>query len=180
MLRDRAQTRETLTAWRQLSSFLRCLTDGRWVTRALLAPSGVLCIRKGKIKSWVSPKPLILSCQAALPQSCRQLWVSFSPAGELCSPIRLRLEHPPGLPQQRAHPELLQRPGAAEREEKQRQAPMTPSPQAEASAHVALPWGKDAGQDKAPWGNTEVLPEAWLPLSCQSSCFCPSLLGTKR
>ncbi len=63
-----------------------------------------------------------------LPKSCPQPWGHLSPAGELCSPVRLRLEHPPGLPQQCAHPQLLQRPGAAEREEKQRQVPLPPSP----------------------------------------------------
>ena len=48
VLGQRAQTRETLTAWRRLSSFLRSLMDGRRLTRALLAPSGVLCSGKGQ------------------------------------------------------------------------------------------------------------------------------------
>ena len=171
VLGDRAQTRETLTAWRRLSSFCRSLIDGRRVTRAVFAPSGVLCSGKGQGESWVSPRLPPCSCQAALPESCPLAQGHLSPAGELCSPVRLRLEHPPGLPQQRAHPQLLQRPGAAEREEKERQAPLPRSP---------APRGRTQGQDKAPWGRTEALPKPWLPLSCQSSCFQPSLLGTKR
>ena len=181
-LGDRAQSRETLTARRRLSSFCRNLMEGRRVTRALLAPSGVLCSGKGQGGSRLSPKLPLLSCRAALPDSCPQLRGHLSPAGELCSPIWLRLEHPPGLPQQCAQPQLLQRPGAAEREEQQPQAPLPPSPWAGAGACTALPRGegRTQGQDEAPWSRTEALPKPWLPLSCQSSRLCPSLLGTQR
>ena len=41
-LGDSGQTRETLTPWRRLSSFCRSLMDGTVVTRAPVAPSGVL------------------------------------------------------------------------------------------------------------------------------------------
>ena len=145
VLGDRARARETLTAWRRLSSFWRSLSDGRRVTRALLAPSGGLCSGKGQGESWGSPKAPLLSCQAALPESCPQPRGPLSPGGELRSPGRLRPQHPPALPQQRAHPQLLQRPGAAEREEKQRQAPLPPSPWAEAGACTALPRGEGHG-----------------------------------
>ena len=50
-LGDRAQTGETLTAWRRLSSFSRGLREGRRVTRALFAPPGVLCTGKGQGES---------------------------------------------------------------------------------------------------------------------------------
>ena len=46
-----------------------------------------------------------------------------------------------GLPKERADPELLQRPGAAEREEKQPECPLLPSLRAEAGAGTALPRG---------------------------------------
>ena len=56
------------------------------------------------------------------------------------------------LPQQGAHPQLLQGPGAAEREEKQRQAPLPPRPWAEAGACRALPRGEGHGGRRKPRG----------------------------
>ena len=54
-----------------------------------------------------------------------------------------------GLPKECADPELLQRPGAAEREEKQPECPLLPSLRAEAGAGRALPRGaRHSGRTK--------------------------------
>ena len=73
-----------------------------------------------------------------------------------------------GLPQERADPELLQRPGAAEREEKQPECPLLPSLRAEAGAGTALPRGarhsgrrkpcRGAGQRRCPALPWDVAP----------------------
>lgn len=65
------------------------------VTWALFAPSGVLCTGKGQGDSWVSPKLHLLSCQAALPESCPQLREHLYPAGEPYSPVQLYLQASP-------------------------------------------------------------------------------------
>lgn len=62
---DRAEIRETLTAWRRLSSFSRSLTEGSRVTRALFAPSGCLCT--GRDRGRMSPKPPLLSPAKGIP-----------------------------------------------------------------------------------------------------------------
>ena len=108
--------------------------------------------REGTGREVGEPKLPLLSCPAAVPESCPQARGHVSPAGELCSPVRLRLEHPPALPQQCAQPQLLQRPGAAEREEKQREAPLPRSPWAEAGACRALPRGEGHGGRRKPRG----------------------------
>jgi len=119
--------------------------DGSCVTRALLAPCGALRIGKGRGESWLSPKPPLPSRQAAVPESCTQARGHLSPAGEPCAPLALRPQHRHRLPQQRAQPQLLQCPGAAAREEKQRQAPAACSPWAE-----PCPGDKDTGAGRGP------------------------------
>ena len=79
------------------------------------------------------------------------------------------------LPQQGAHPQLLQGPGAAEREEKQRQAPLPPRPWAEAGACTALPRGEGHRGRTKPRGAGQRRCQS--PGSLSSS-FWPSLLGT--
>ena len=135
---DSAQARQTLTAWRRLS-FSRSLSDGTRVTRGFLAASGILCTGKGQ--SWVSPKPPLLSHQAALPESCLQPRRHLSPAGELCSPIWLWLQHPPAYPSNVCTHSSFSA-WELQQEEKQRQAPLPPSPWAEADACTALPPGE--------------------------------------
>ena len=53
--------------------------------------------REGRGREVGEPKVPLLSCAAALPESCPQARGHVSPAGELCCPVRLRLEHPPRL-----------------------------------------------------------------------------------
>ena len=180
MLGHRAQTGATLTAWRRLSSFCRSLMDGRCLTQALLAPSGVLCTGKGQGESWVSPKLPLLSCQAALGKSCPQLRRHLSPAGELCSPIWLCLGRPPVLPQQCAHPQLLQCLGAAEREENRRQAPLPPRLWAGAGACTALPRGRDTGARRSPMGQDRSAPQALAPSVLPEQLLLPFPCGDQE
>ena len=53
--------------------------------------------REGTGREVGEPKLPLLSCPAAVPESCPQARGHVSPAGELCCPVRLRLEHPPRL-----------------------------------------------------------------------------------
>ena len=53
--------------------------------------------REGTGREVGEPKLPLLSCPAALPESCPQARGPVSPAGELGCPVRLRLEHPPRL-----------------------------------------------------------------------------------
>lgn len=60
--------------------------------------------QKGRAESWVSPKPPVLPCQAAVPDSCPQPQGQLSPAEELCSPVRPLREHPPAAAAAAAYP----------------------------------------------------------------------------
>ena len=71
-----------------------------------------------------------------------------------------------GLPKERADPELLQRPGAAEREEKEPERPLLPSLRAEAGAGTALPCGDGHGGGTEPRGAGQRR--------------CPALPGTRH
>jgi len=53
-----------------------------------------------------------------------------------------------GLLEQRVEPELLQRPGAAEREEKRAERPLLPGMRAEAARHSPAAWGRPARQGR--------------------------------
>ena len=117
-------------------------------------------------------EPQAVSC--LLSGSCaRELLAATgapSPAGGCVPPsVQLLLEHPPGLPQQCGHPQLLQCLGSAGREERERQALLPPALGKGGCLH-----------SPAPWGRTEALSKPWVALSCLSGCVCPSLLGTKR
>ena len=121
--------------------------------RELGEPQAVSCLLSG-------------SCARELPAAPG----APSPAGGCVPPwAQLLLEHAPGLPQQRGHPQLLQCLGAAEREGRQCQALLPPALGKGGCLH-----------SPAPWGRTEALSKPWVALSCPSSCICPSLLGTKR
>jgi len=69
-LGDTAERRETLTAWRRLSCCSRSLVEGSRVTRALLAPSGCLCVGQGQRKS--EPEPPLLSPARGSPAESTQ------------------------------------------------------------------------------------------------------------
>ena len=152
VLGQRAQTRETLTAWRRLISFSRSLSDGRRVTRALLAPSGVLGSGKGRGERWVSPSCLFSLVRQLCPRAARRRGGPCPQLGSCVALSGCAWSIPPALPQQCAQPQLLQRPRAAERAEKQREAPLPPSPWAEAGTCRALPRGEGHGGRRKPRG----------------------------
>ena len=67
------------------------------------------------------------------------------------------------LPQQGAHPQLLQGPGAAEREEKQRQAPLPPPRGQRRAPAEPCPVGKDTGAGGSPGGQDRGAAKALAP-----------------
>lgn len=148
VLGDRAQSRETLTAWRRLSSLSRSLMDVRWVTRAPLRPSGVLCTGKGEAESWVSPKPSLVSCQAAVPESCSQPRGHLPQLGAVFPrPSSFSWSIPPAYPSSVAtHSSFSAWDLQIERRESVR--PCCPQPWAKVGACTALCCG--AGQRRCP------------------------------
>ena len=72
-------------------------------------------------------------------------------------------------------------PGSCRKRGEAASGPAAPQPVGRGGRlHSPAPGGRPRGQDQAPAGRTEVPPKPWLPPSCQSSCFCPPLLGTER
>jgi len=168
---DRAQSRETLTAWWWLSSFCRSWMDGRRVTRALDAPSGILGIGKGQGESWVSPKLPLLSCQPRGHLPSRGA-VFPCPAAPAASPRLTPAACPATAPSAR---------GSCRKRGEAASGPTAPQSMGRGERlRSRFPWRRTQGQDETPWGRREVLPKPWLRLSCQSRCFCLSLVGTKR
>ena len=150
LLGDRARSREILTAQRRLSSFSRSLSDGTRVTRGLLCPSGVLWSGKAQGKSWVSPRPPLLPCLES--------WgaVFPRPAGSI----------PPAYPSS-VSTHCSFRAQELQKERRHSVRPRSPQPVGRGGClHTPTPWGRAQGQDGAPRGGAEVLPKAWLPLSC--------------
>ena len=147
-----------------------------------MAPSGVLCAGKAQGESWLSPKPPLLPCAAALPE--RELpaaagaplpsWgaVFPHPAAPAASPRLTPAACPPTAPSA---------PGSCRKRGEPASGPAAPQPVGRGGRlRSPAPWGRTPERDEAPWGRTEALPEPWLPVSCQSSCFRPPLLGTQR
>ena len=84
------------------------------------------------------------------------------------------------LPQQGAHPQLLQGPGAAEREEKQRQAPLPPRPWAEAGACTALPRGEGhRGRTKPRRAGQRCLPSPGSRRPARAAAFALPFWGPR-
>ena len=180
MLGDRAHARETLTAWRRLSSFSRSLSEGRRVTRALGAPSGVLCSGKGQGERWVSPSCLFSLVRQLCPRAARRRGGTCPQLGSCVALSGCAWSIPPALPQQCAQPQLLQRPGAAERAEKQREAPLPPSPWAEAGACRALPRGEGHGGRRKPRGaGQRRCPSPGSRCPARAAAFALALWGPK-
>ena len=138
-----------MAQWR-LSSFSRSLSDGTWVTRGLLCPSGVLWSGKAQGKSWVSPRPPLLPCLES--------WgaVFPRPAGSI----------PPAYPSS-VSTHCSFRAQELQKERRHSVRPRSPQPVGRGGClHTPTPWGRAQGQDGAPRGGAEVLPKPWLPLSC--------------
>ena len=96
-------------------------------------------------ESWVTAKLPLLSCQAALPESCPQLQGRLSPAGELCSPVRLLLKHSP------AYPCGVPTHSSFSTWEPQKEASTGPAaPQPEGRRAPARSCGKDTGAGRCP------------------------------
>jgi len=142
-------------AWRWLSSFCRSWSDGRWVTWALFCPSGVLCPGQGRGESWVSPKPPLPSCQAAVPAGVGAPLPSWGapcprPAVPAASPRLTPAACPATAPSA---------PGSCRQRAEPASGPAAPRPWAEAGACTALPRGegrrgrtkpRGAGQRRCP------------------------------
>lgn len=171
MLGDRAQARETLTAWRRLSSFSRSLVDGRRVTRALFAASGVLCPGKGQGESWVSPKLPLLSCQAALPESCPQPQGHLSPRWGAVFPRTAAPGASPRLTPAVCPPTAPSAPGSCRKRGERASGPAAPQP---------CPAGKDTGAGQSAVGQDRGAAQALAPSVLPEQLLLPFPSGDQK
>ena len=122
--------------------------DVRWVTRAALRPSGVLCTGKGEGESWVSPKPSLVSCQAAVPESCSQPRGHLPQLGAVFPcPSSFSWSIPPAYPSSVAtHSSFSAWDLQVERRE--RQALLPPALGKGGCLHSPAPWGRTEALSK--------------------------------
>lgn len=149
VLGARAQTRETLTAWRRLSSFSSSSIEGSRVTRALLAPSGVLCTGKGEgesqaassLSSGSSARDLPSATGAPLP-SHRAVFPHL--AAPAASPRLTPAVCPATAPSA---------PGSCSKRGERASGPAAPQPLGGAGACRALPHGEGHRGRRSPSGS---------------------------
>ena len=170
---DGAQARETLTAWRRLSSFSRSLSDGTRFTRGFLAPSGVLCTRKGQGESWVSPKPPLLSHQAALRGGTSpQLGSCVPPSGCACST--------PQLTPATCTPTAPSAPGSCSKRRNSVRPRCPPAHGQRQTPAQPCSVGKDTGAGQSPVGRDRAAAQALAPSVLPEQLLWPFPSGDQK
>ena len=171
VLGDRAQARETLTAWRRLNSFSSGLIDGRRVTRAVFAPSGVLYSGKGQGESWVSPRLPLRSSQAALPESCPQAQGHLSPHWGAVIPHPAVPGASPRLTPAVCPPTAPSAPGSCRKRGERASGPAAPQP---------CPAGKDTGAGQSAVGQDRGAAQALAPSVLPEQLLLPFPSGDQK